>query len=638
MTMTLLYTKKIYHLTAVILLSVMIGLPLVSMADTSSGWYSFRTEYLGGASGCPAGFTQMDIAIKDADSFLDINPAGVRIKLQVFNMQNLLQPFFVRENQWAENSTLSNSICYDSHREGVRPVIEVSPSSSYRPHRQEMIVGSLSGIDAGHRLRGYAHLLPKQYSDPETVRTIEPREQIINQDPGYRVGIRSLPEQYNDPQNMSMDGLATSLLYVWHHQDQLWSRYQFSTPGGAHSSRVLPPRDLAQDGYYLWTVSHSLNSLITLGGSGQGYWVNWSNTIISGTTHPYTNFLLDRQPPTTEVTLEVGETSSTGSQEFSIRNTARDTVSGLVQMDVFISNADIGEVRVARETFSVGAGLTGGTKNTQEITVDVQVPSGQSYEIFARAVDAAGNVAESNSIEYTAPEVPTELPDLTIYSGPRIADLDVYDFGSEHYETVDFGFAITNIGSGAVDTQADSIDWFIEIDAVDTDMSSSGTGTASALGSGDVEAVSFPVSDVPYGEYEVFVHVDPDDEIAEENTENNTVGPVRLTVPPPDPDVSLRLEQSVLRSGQQGILYWQRDPEYPIECTLEGPGLLEDPEDPDSVTIRITYSVSEASGIVVTTPRFNTSQYRFYCAAEGESAFVFDESVRLEVIASPFEL
>ena len=56
-------------------------MPAPASADTSAGWYSFRSEYLGSTSGCPSNHTRMDIAFKEYGSFADINPQGVRIKL-----------------------------------------------------------------------------------------------------------------------------------------------------------------------------------------------------------------------------------------------------------------------------------------------------------------------------------------------------------------------------------------------------------------------------------------------------------------------------------------------------------------------------------------------------------------------------
>lgn len=623
-------------------LAFLLGVPIITVAGTSSGWYSFRTELVGSATGCQGGLTQMDVALKELDSFSNINPAGIRIKLQVFNMENLVEPYFVRENQWAENTAISNSVCYDPQREGVRPIIEIPPSSQYQPHRQEMIVGAASSnVDRNNYLRGYVHLLPKSHSDDESVRAIEPREEIISQDPGYRVGVQALPNQYNTAPNMMMNGLATSLLYVWHHEDELWSRYQFSTPGSAYTSRVLPQRGLQLDGYYLWTVSHSLRSQVTVGGSGQGYWVHWVDSIYSGTTHPYTNFLLDRTPPSSNISLSPGEIVGGGAQRVSIINTIQDTLSGLAQTEIFIASPELGEVRVANESFSVGSGLTGGTKNTQEITVDVELPPGQTYEVFAITEDVAGNVTETNRLTHTVSEAPTAFPDLTISDQPSVLDFGNANLETGIYTSVDFSFPVENIGEEDVSEQESSVEWELSIQSTNGQDDLGGSGTVSALDAGASEDAVHTSTDVPFGRYEVFAEVDPGNKIDEERIDNNTVGPVELVVPPPDPELSIEFSLPVVRQGQSTTLYWTRQAAYPMDCALVGPGLLSDPNDPETTSSRITYDASTTSGVVVTSPRFNASQYTITCNATGSNLesemTTFSQVANLEVIPAPFE-
>jgi hypothetical protein len=570
----------------------------ISYANTSSGWYSFRSEYLGSRTVCPSGTAQMDVALKEYLSFSNINPAGTRIKLQVWNMQDLNNPYFVRENGWASNAVVSHPICYNPVTEGIRPVIEISPSSVYRPHEQELIVGSIgwSG-DRNFYLRGYVHLVRRSQSNGDTVYTISPREQIVNTDPSYGVGVRALPTQYNNPSRvMSVSGLASSLLYVWRSTDANWRRYDFSSTGGANTTRVLPRQNLTQEGYYLWTVSHGLRSSVVLGGPSSGYWIDWVDSIYSGTTYPYTNFLLDRTPPTTSVTVTLGARLADGRQEVTLQNNVRDTLSGLQRTRLFASSPTLGEVQLLNHNFVVGEGLTGGSKNTHQVTATATLPPGQTYQFFARTTDVAGNTTQSGSVSITVPPAPTASITVNNCAIP--------------------------VGASTCPV---NVSWTSANTIAPRSMRQNNIQFSTAAS--NVTGVSRPLS---YGNNVFTFHHNNGTQIAAATVSTSCVTGSIWEGATCVQEISLAAAPAIIRSGSSATLRWTNAPSNTVTCFISGPGL------PTTVT---TQGFHPAIITEVTTSTLrNTADYIMTCRNSGGQMVGVSNTLRVDVIPTVIEI
>jgi hypothetical protein len=93
------------------------------------------------------------------------------------------------------------------------------------------------------------------------------------------------------------------------------------------------------------------------------------------------------------------------------------------------------------------------------------------------------------------------------------------------------------------------------------------------LDAGDTSAnLSQSFSDVPFGNFEVTVRVDTADQVDESNESNNEER-YQVSLDAPDPELSLVVDPEILRTGESTTLSWDTSATYPLECTVEGPGM-----------------------------------------------------------------
>ena len=517
-------------------------------------------------------------------------------------MQDILRPQFIRETAWRSGSALSHSICYDAETQGIRPMLDIDASTSqYLPHRNELIVGILSNIERNQHLRGYVHLMRSDDPDQYTVAAQSPVEQITATDPAYGVAVRAFPTQYNGLPDSSIFGLNSTMLYVWRDVDEIWSRYVVPTSGQAYTSRQVSPRGLPNDGYFLWTVSHQLDSEIVLGGPGQGFWVSYTNTITSGTSYPYSNFLLDRAAPDSTIQLETNGSDNNGQGEVvGIRNTVRDSLSGLARTRIFIATDD-GTVAVADEQFSVGAGITGGPKNTHTVDMEVSLPPGRVYEIYAITTDAAGNQTRTDSVFYQT---------------------EAFPVGSVNAENC-------VIQADERDCQV-SISWqseFLQSPHLTID-----TTEISTAPDGDISYT------IEHGQYTVRLW-DGDMLVDDTNVAAVCAAGTLLVdgtcVTEPEVEIEFSAVPVVIRSGDTATIRWDTSSELELSCRITGPGLI-DPNDPDTVVAVIEIGTTE-QGEVATNRRYNQSRYEIACT-ESVTGTEFISVTTLEVTSMFFEL
>lgn len=628
-------TQKRAHITvAVVVVGMLVGYayPLLSTAATSAGWYSARSEHMGTAPECSSGEVRMDVALKEYGSFADIDPAGVRIKLQVFEDLN---DGVVRETGWSTGTGVSPAVCYDLQDEAVKPIIEVIDGSSpYRAYEQAVIQANpYDTYEDGEYFRAYIHLMRTNDSDGYTVEALSPVEQIHNTDPGYSMRVAALPEQYDTFANSQLDDLYGVMVFLRRDDiEGLSEQFGSLTSSGAYSSHSFGPYGLTEDGYYAWTTFYVLDNEITFGGNVK------SQSIASGSAYPYPTFLLDRTSPDTTISLTEGENDDDG-QDVTITNAVRDDLSGLTSTTLYIDGSPVSD-----HTFTVGSGVTGGPKNLQEVDFSITLPPGATYTIYTRTEDAAGNVVESNTIEYTVPAAePDTFPDLLISSDPAVGSVSGGDTETGTYDEVVFTFGIGNEGDESTSEQAATVAWELDRYDVARDEGATHSSTVGAIDAGSARTANAAASDVAFGVYELTATADPAALIDESNTTNNTVGPVEVFVPPPDPGLSLTFSNNPVRVGDAAELVWSREAEYPMECSLRGPALLEDENDPDSTTWEVVFDENDTSGTVTTGPRYNSARYMLRCIEPLTAGFDPDQSsfatdAVLEVIPQPQEL
>jgi len=216
-----------------------------------------------------------------------------------------------------------------------------------------------------------------------------------------------------------------------------------------------------------------------------------------------------------------------------------------------------------------------------------------------------------------------DKPDLVVQS------LDIstgsYNVRTGQYSNVDFDFRLRNIGATTTAFEGEtSVEW--DLDYADDERPTNGSdnGSTPAINNGSQRTVSAGIGTLMFGTYTATAEADPSDDIDEE-VEGNNVMTVTRTILPQDPSMVLStLNSQIVRSGEPAVIQWDTVAEYPMNCTLSGPGIPTQSFDP---------SVAGTTGTVTTSDRFNTSIYTLSCDViyPGISA-IFNAATRVEVI------
>jgi hypothetical protein len=202
-------------------------------------------------------------------------------------------------------------------------------------------------------------------------------------------------------------------------------------------------------------------------------------------------------------------------------------------------------------------------------------------------------------------------PDLTVDSAS--ADERNYDKVTGEYENVDFEFNINNEGGTTTAYEGvNDVDW--ELTYEDKERSAPKQTTddsTSPISANDDRFVEANVSNVMFGVYSLENRVDQNNKISETNDDNNSNSST-VILEPQDPDMDLSVSSQIVRSGDTATIEWDTNATYPMDCTLNGPGIDGDTSTPGNQPIDFTSPDSKEDS-TDTTPRYNTSIYTLTC-------------------------
>ncbi|MEK7639144.1 MAG: hypothetical protein AAB388_03220 [Patescibacteria group bacterium] len=118
---------------------------------------------------------------------------------------------------------------------------------------------------------------------------------------------------------------------------------------------------------------------------------------------------------------------------------------------------------------------------------------------------------------------------------------------------------------------------------------------------------------------------------ADQNYPLNNARTTSITLPVPQPPLTLTSTQTLLRPGQAATVSWSAHTAYPLNCTVQGPGGVSDSFDA-SVNHPLTYANSASTGAL-----YSTSKYLLSCR-EPITGTVFNQELTVEVVPASEEI
>ena len=146
--------------------------------------------------------------------------------------------------------------------------------------------------------------------------------------------------------------------------------------------------------------------------------------------------------------------------------------------------------------------------------------------------------------------------------------------------------------------------------------------TAGIAGNDEGVTTEEAVSDVPFGPFSATITLDQPNAVTETNESDNTVT-VTTTVSPPNPGLFITADRIQVRPGDSVTLEWGSTLSYPMNCTVEGPGVDIDPAALPGNT---------------TTPGISAKSEYFLTCIEPTTATEFNSSVTVETVGSVEEI
>src|SRR5690606_18176312 len=132
-------------------------------------------------------------------------------------------------------------------------------------------------------------------------------------------------------------------------------------------------------------------------------------------------------------------------------------------------------------------------------------------------------------------------------------------------------------------------------------------------------------TNVPFGNTRVRVTVDSTNTVQETN-ESDNVRTFDLTIPPPDPELTIDADRSLVRQGDMVTLTWDATAAYPLSCTVIGP-----------YGVNVSDSVAPYDGSQSVGPISAKSEFTFRCVEPITNSTFTDVEV-VEVTSSPEEI
>lgn len=407
--------------------------PLTSEASNhtyfDAGWFEHRAVVLAPDTTCGEGMARISFLVKDFDSMANLaNTQGLSMNIQVWNANTFM---VVRQTGFQPLTSASSgrSVCYNPMTERVNPTVLAtaeSPYRSYRGYGWTWMDDSANRREIGYHHQGNIHIMQKT-DGAYTSRALYPARQIVNVSPVYRFTIPTLTSLYGAT---GVDSTITHVVDMM--TGTLIRRRDINTRGGAGNYEL--GNVALTDGYFAWTFTNRMNGQhrITFPGtsSGSNLFLGSRGITVTNNYAPSTGwpapapFLVDRVVPAAAASHAITSESET-SVAVDLRAVVRDPLAGMATVRFTIEDITARQTPVTGSytyPFVVGAGVTGGPKDEQQVTVPFTLLPGSTYRYRVTATDAAGNVVTTTAITFTTPGT---RPDVVEPPVVEPVDIDV---------------------------------------------------------------------------------------------------------------------------------------------------------------------------------------------------------------------
>ncbi len=602
-----------------IFLFCLIGITTTAEAVDQAGWEQKFVEIReANANGCAPGQAKMDFSLREYTTSDPINPQGVRAKLTVVsgNITNI-----VRETDWVYNQIVTPTICLNPITERPRVVVETDSTSLYYP----FVSGAWWSVDdrdreVGYYTRGYIHLQRKTL--PPTMTHLNPVNTFVRTSaPAFVVRTNDISRLYG------ATAFHNTRIFLYRNNLRI-ARAEIEHGGGA-GTRSFSLGSIP-DGLYSWRSLFQLNGRAA-GTNLTGVASAYSHTrrlVPVSTMSDFDRFFVDATLPTVTANLVAG--TSTERIEANVTLSARDTGSGLRAMRLVLTPlSGGGSTATVTIPFTVGAGLVGGPKDTQQATWRVTLRPGTAYRYVATAIDVAGNVVSTAARTFTSSTLTPDLAFQNFFIRSTCTPESVNFVPNAPCSQTTVALALRNTSNGVINAGT-NIPYRIEYRYPGNDT---GTWTEVHRGnyaSGLEAQAATPIFNVAIarsmrgtGQLRALVNMVPQTNTAIGETEfSNNTSPSRTIVFATTPPVlTLTADRNTVRSGQTVTLTYRIESPQPVTCELRGSGA--------PTTIR--HEGGDSSGSLQTGPITSTQRFVLSCTSDMGGDPV-EQSLTVEVI------
>lgn len=254
----------------------------------------------------------------------------------------------------------------------------------------------------------------------------------------------------------------------------------------------------------------------------------------------------------------------------------------------------------------------GGSEDILSLTTD------QTYTL---ACTGYGGTSDPATTSVTVLSKPNLVPTFSIDPS------STFDPVTGVYDSLSINYSIANNG----DTGAGAFMNEFELDRDDdgsSDDTSIDTLSGVAAHSNSPTRSVLLASSVPFGDHRVYVRADQPGDVIDETDETDNEDDRLVTVPPPDPDMTLTVSDEYVRAGEDVTLSWNMVGVYPMDCSVFGPGMATHDFDP---------SVDGPSDFVTVSDLTAKSEFTFECT-EPVTGVTFSQKKTVEVVGQQEEL
>lgn len=197
-----------------------------------------------------------------------------------------------------------------------------------------------------------------------------------------------------------------------------------------------------------------------------------------------------------------------------------------------------------------------------------------------------------------------------------------FDAVTGMYNSMTVTFQTENNGGGSTGIAPQ---YRIELDEGRNGYEESETGSLGVVNVGQWANRSESFANVMFGNNRVRVTVDSANQIDEIN-ESDNVQTLNFELPPPDPQLSIEADRTLVRQGDTVTLTWSAAAGYPMNCSVRGPA-----------GVNVTDNAAPYDGTTNAGPITAKSEFIFRCT-EPITNTVFTETEIVEVTGTPEEV